>query len=229
MKKILLVLIAIVLGWSTSYAKNYYVNSESGNNANNGQTVDKPKKSLDWFSWSTTFLQPGDTVFVMNGTYTGGNQFAILAFRASGTREKPIVITNYPGHKPLLKLNEYKWAGVHVAEGVHDIVINGLTIQGYNQNITLEEALNQPGSCADPNGSVDPKFNANGIALEGRTNGKHIHHITVSNCEIFECGGGGTGSTEADYLTFENNLIYNNCWYTIYGAQRNFKSQFVEL
>ncbi len=218
MKKILLVFIAIVLGWSTSYAKNYYVNSESGNNANNGQSVDKPKKSLDWFSWNTTFLQPGDTVFVMNGTYTGGNQFAILALRASGTREKPIVLTNFPGHKPLLKLNEYKWAGIHVAEGAHDIVINGLTIQGYNQNLTLEEALNQPGSCLNPGGSTDPKFNGNGIALEGRTNGKHIHHITVSNCEIFECGGGGIAGLEADYLRFENNLIYNNCWYTIYGA-----------
>ncbi|HKJ78700.1 MAG TPA: hypothetical protein VKA10_04150, partial [Prolixibacteraceae bacterium] len=111
------------------WAKNYYVNSEIGNNAYNGQSVDKPKKSLDWFSWSTTFLQPGDTVFVMNGTYTGGNQFAILALRASGSSEKPLVITNYPDHKPLLKLNEHKWAGVHIADGAHDIVINGLTIQ----------------------------------------------------------------------------------------------------
>ncbi len=198
-------------------AKNYYVNSEIGNNAYNGQSVEKPKKSLNWFSWSATFLHPGDTVFVMDGTYTGGNQFAILALRASGTREKPVVITNYPGQKPLLKLNEYKWAGIHIAEGVHDIVLNGLTIQGYAGSLTLEDALNQPGSCADPNGSVDPKFNGSGISLEGRTNGKHVHHITISNCEIFECAGGGAGSMEADYLTYENNLVYNNCWYTIYG------------
>ncbi len=106
-------------------ASNYYVNSNSGNNSFNGKTVSTAKKTLAWFSWSTTFLKPGDTIFVMNGTYTGENSFAILALRASGSRENPIVITNFPGDKPLLKLNEFKWAGIHIAEGVHDIVING--------------------------------------------------------------------------------------------------------
>ena len=216
-RKLLFLIFCVFVLADFASAKNYYINSKTGNNSYNGQSANKPKKTLSWFSWSTSFLEPGDTVFLMNGTYTGGNQFAILALRASGSREKPLVFTNYPGHKPLLKLNEHKWAGIHVAEGAHDIVINGLTIQGYNQNLTLEEAINQPGSCANPGGSTDPKFNGSGISLEGRTNGKHVHHITVSNCEIFECAGGGIGGLEADYLRYENNLIYNNCWYTIYG------------
>jgi parallel beta-helix repeat protein len=85
--------------------------------------------------------------------------------------------------------------------------------------VKLEDALVQPGSCANPDERpLNPAFNGNGISLEGRTDGKHIHHITVSNCEIFECGGGGIGSMEADYITIENNLIYNNCWYTIFGT-----------
>ena len=216
-RKLLFLIFCVFVLADFASAKNYYINSKTGNNSYNGQSANKPKKTLSWFSWSTSFLEPGDTVFLMNGTYTGGNQFAILALRASGSREKPLVFTNYPGHKPLLKLNEHKWAGIHVAEGAHDIVINGLTIQGYNQNLTLEEAINQPGSCANPGGSTDPKFNGSGISLEGRTNGKHVHHITVSNCDIFECAGGGIGGLEADYLRYENNLIYNNCWYTIYG------------
>ncbi len=198
-------------------ASNYYVNSISGNNSFNGKTVGTAKKTLAWFSWSTTFLKPGDTIFVMNGTYTGENAFAVLALRASGSGGNPIVITNFPGDKPLLKLNEFKWAGIHIADGVHDIVINGLTIQGYNQNLNLQEALTQPGGCQDPQGKVEPKFNGNGIALEGRNNGLHVHHITITNCEIFECAGGVAG-LEADYLRYENNVIYNNCWYTIYGG-----------
>lgn len=213
---VLIILLVCCFAGNVS-ATNYYLNSTSGNNSNNGKSINLAKKELTWFSWNTTFLKPGDTIFVMNGTYTGGTQFAILALRASGAAENPIVITNYPGHAPLLKLNDIQWAGIQIAEGVHDIVINGLRIQGNIGNLTLEDALAQPGSCSDPAGQVSPKFNGSGISIEGRTNGNHVHHITVSNCEIFECAGGGAGSMEADYLVYENNLIYNNCWYTIYG------------
>lgn len=212
----LIIVIASCFSGNAS-ATNYYVNSTSGNNNNNGKSTSLAKKELTWFSWNTTFLKPGDTIFVMDGTYTGGTQFAILALRASGEPDNPIVLTNYPGHAPLLKLNDIQWAGIQIGEGVHDIVINGLRIQGNIGNLTLEEALAQPGSCSDPDGQVDPKFNGSGISLEGRTNGKHVHHITVSNCEIFECAGAGAASMEADYIVYENNLIYNNCWYSIYG------------
>ncbi len=213
----ILIFIALMAFAIPLFASNYYVNSDMGNDSFSGKSPSAAKKTLSWFSWSTTFLKPGDTIFVMNGTYTGGNSFAILALRASGTREKPIVITNFQDHQPLLKMNEYKWAGIHIADGAHDIVINGLTIQGYSQNLTLEDALKQPGSCQDPGGKVDPKFNGSGISLEGRNNGQHVHHISVTNCEIFECAGAGIASMEADYIRYENNHIYNNCWYTIYG------------
>ena len=51
-------------------AANFYVNANSGNDAFNGKTVGTAKKTLAWFSWSTSFLKPGDTIFVMNGNYS---------------------------------------------------------------------------------------------------------------------------------------------------------------
>ncbi len=214
MKKI--IFMVFVLASIKLYATNYYVSSSAGNNSFNGLTPSTAKQTLGWFSWSTTFLQPGDTVFVMAGTYTNGtSSSAVLALRASGSSASPIVITNFPNHAPLLSFNS--WSGISLSESVHDIVINGLRIRGNNANITLADALNQPNSCANPGGSPNPIYNGNGITIDGR-NGKHIHHVTISNCEIFECGGGGIASMESDYLTYQNNTIYNTSWYALYGT-----------
>lgn len=208
-------LMAFILSSAFANATNYFVNATTGNNTFNGLTPATAKQTLGWFSYSTTFLQPGDTVFVMNGTYTNGESYAVLALRASGNATNPIVITNYPNHSPLLSFNS--WAGIGLSDSIHHIVINGLRIRGNNANVTLAAALNQPGSCANPGGSPNPIYNGNGITIDGR-NGKHIHHITISNCEIFDCGGGGIAGLEADYLTYENNIIYNTSWFALYGT-----------
>lgn len=214
MKKIIYIL--VFANYFCANATNYFVNSTTGNNLFNGLSVSTAKQTLGWFSYSTTFLHPGDTIFVMNGTYINGTVSGVLTLRASGSATNPLVITNYPGHAPFLKFNS--WAGVSMSDSVHHIVINGLRIQGNNGNISLANALNQPGSCANPTGPSDGAYNGTGILIDGRTNGKHVHHITVRNCEVFDCGTGGIVSLQADYLTYENNLVYNNSWYTIYGG-----------
>ena len=200
---------------STSVATNYYVNATTGNNSNNGLTTGAAKQTLGWISYNSSF-QPGDTIFIMNGTYTSTSS-DIITLTSSGSAASPFVITNYPGHSPLLQHTVKNWNGVKVLSGVHHVIINGLTVKGIASTINLSDAINQPTSCDNQTGSVDPKFNGNGITIESRT-GAVAHHITVRNCKIFECCGGGCSSGGADYLTFENNVIYNNCWYTIYGT-----------
>ena len=218
MKKLVLKILFFVILQTPIFATTYYVDAVNGNNSYNGLTIATAKKTLSWFSYSTTFLQPGDTILLLNGTYTGGTSFAILALRASGTPTNPITIKNYSGHSPLLQMNDSQWHAIHLGESIHDIIIDGLKIRGNAANINLSDALNQPGSCANTTGSPIPKFNGNGITIDGRTNDALVHHITIRNCEIFECSGGGLISLRADYLNYENNFIYNNSWYTIYGS-----------
>ncbi|WP_130733892.1 T9SS type A sorting domain-containing protein [Flavobacterium sp. J27] len=217
MKKQLTSFLFLLLISKTIFATNYYIDPVNGNNSYNGLTEVTAKQTLTWFSYNTTFLQPGDTVFLMNGTYTASG-FAILALRASGTTTNPITFKNYPGHTPILQMNDFQWHAIHLGEGIHDIIIDGLRIRGNAATIDLTDALNQPASCGNPSGSPDPKFNGNGITIDGRTNDALVHHIIVRNCEIYECCGGGIAALQADYLTYENNHIYDNSWYTIYGA-----------
>lgn len=217
MKKQLFTFLLFFFLSNTLLATNYYIDPVNGNNALNGLTEATAKRTLVWFSYNTTFLQPGDNVLLMNGTYTATG-FAILALRASGAPGNPITFKNYPGHSPLLQMGDNQWHAIHLGEAIHDIVIDGLRIRGNASTIDLNEALNQPGSCANPTGSPVAKFNGNGITIDGRTNDALVHHVTIRNCEIFECCGGGVSSLQGDYLTYENNHIYDNSWYTIYGS-----------
>jgi len=195
------------------YATNYYVSYDLGNDQNDGLSPATPFKLIQT---AADLTLPGDTVFVMNGTYT--NYFyTVFAIHRSGTAEDWIVFKNYPGHNPLIQLSD--WCGIKIIYGACYIEVNGFTIQGNASNIDLEEALNQPGGCNDPNGEPLGFYNGNGIFIQGHNldSTAYPHHIRIVNNTIYECCGSGIGSMHGDYITIENNLLYNNSWYSIWG------------
>ena len=207
--KLLIVFVIITI---VSYSANYYVDAIKGNNSNAGLSVEKALKTLQKAADKTL---AGDTVFVMNGTYVKDNSWSsdVVAETSSGTAEKWIVWMNYPGHQPLISFD--CWRAFNI-QGSY-IEVNGLTVKGNNSNITLQQALNQPKSCANPTGSYDGRFNGNGISVDGR-NGARFHHFRVKNCTVYDCGGAGITFIQSDYITIENNIIYNCSWYTVWAS-----------
>jgi hypothetical protein len=195
-------------------ATNYYVSAKSGNAKFNGLSPAKPKSLIQD---AANLTKPGDTVFVMNGTYTNScSNCNVVDILKSGTQRKYIVYTNYPNHHPVINFDG--WGGISIRNGVSYIKVIGFEIVGNNANVTLEKALKQPKSCANKRGkSYDPKYNGNGISIAG-TRGHYPHHIVIARNTVHDCGGGGIGASQADYITIEDNLVYNNCWYTVFGA-----------
>ncbi len=210
--KILFSVFALMIWAGKTNAANYYVNAASGNNSNTGLSVEKALKTLQKAADKTV---AGDTVFVMNGTYVKDYSYSsdVVAETSSGTAEKWIVWISYPGHKPIISFD--CWRAFNI-QGSY-IEVNGLTVKGNNPNITLQQALNQPKSCANPSGSYDGRFNGNGISVDGR-NGTRFHHFKVKNCTVYDCGGAGITFIQSDYITIENNIIYNNSWYTVWAS-----------
>lgn len=198
---------------SGCWAVNYFV-SPTGDNRNAGTSVSLPKQTIQA---AADLTAPGDTVFVMNGTYV--NECAtceVVRLTRSGTPAAPIVFINYPGHRP--KLHFTGWQGFHVLNGASYISIIGFEIEGHATALTLEEALNQPGGCNDnAQQSPDPRFNGNGISADGRTE-DHPHHLVFAKNTIHHCGGAAIATNQADYVTIEDNLVYNNCWYSLYAT-----------
>lgn len=209
--KIIFLSIIVLFSYNLS-AKNYYVDAKSGNERNNGLSTSRAKSTIQD---AANLTRPGDTVFVMNGIYENSSLNGnVVDVPNSGNKKKYIVYINYKNHQPIISFSG--WGGFVIANGVSYIKIIGFQIIGNNRNVNLTDALNQPMSCKNPTGNYDPKYNGNGIHLEGK-NGKYPHHIVIAKNIVRDCGGGGIGANQVDYIIIEDNLVYNNSWYNVFG------------
>ncbi len=191
------------------FAVNYYV-SPSGNDDNDGLTT---ATAFETIEKSTYVVAPGDTVFIRNGIYTKTSPESLIAYLTiSGTAGNPITFKNYPNENPILQMNGTNWAGFSI-NGCDYITIEGFTIIGNNDNITLAYAQSEQLNIGNPATS------GSGIAINTEFNNEinKPHHIIVRNCKISKCGGGGIYSYNADYVTIENNTIWECGWYAPYG------------
>ena len=207
MKRIFLLLFAIAS--MNSFAINYYV-SPSGNDENDGLTITNSFLTIERATYA---VAPGDTVFIRNGIYTKTYPESLIAYLTiSGTATNPITFKNYPGETPILQLNSTNWGGFAI-NGCDYIIIDGITIIGNNDNITLLYAQEQQLNIGNPATS------GNGIAINAEFNNdtNRPHHNIVRNCTISKCGGGGIYTYNADYTTIENNVISQCGWYAPYG------------
>jgi hypothetical protein len=198
----------LVLTAGISFGKNYYV-SPQGDNSNNGLTITTTFKTLNY---AADITQPGDTVFVMNGTYTNANiSDNVLNIFHSGTASQWITFKNYPGHTPQIKMYANNWGGISI-QGSDYIIIDGFSVTGNNDSITLAYAILQK----DNLNNSSTSGSGISIAREYSNPINKAHHIIVKNCRVTKCGGGGIETYQADYVTIENNVISNCGWYSPY-------------
>ena len=210
--KIIVLLLIISIGFK-SYGTNYYVSSKKGNFRYNGLSPSKPKAQIQE---AANLTKPGDTVFVMDGVYRNNCQSCnVVDITRSGTQYKNIVFTNFKKQHPVISFNG--WAGIAIGKGASYLQINGFDVVGNNSKINLVQAYHQPGSCENKGGTIEAKYNGNGIVISAYAN-KHSHHILISKNTVHDCGGAGIGAASADYIIFEDNLVYNTSWYSVFGT-----------
>jgi hypothetical protein len=208
----------------------YYV-SPTGNDANNGKSPSTPFQSIQK---AANLTAPGDTVYLMDGTFTysGGNRMVTItksgAFNTATNEPAYITYKPAPGAKPVL-FSDNAWDVILIQASY--IIIEGIEIKGNNQNLTLadgEAAYNywyEQTEKGEPVNYGDPRFtkaNTNGININSGTNLANglppFHHITIRDNIIHDLPAGGIGSANVDYITIEDNLVYNNAWYTMYAC-----------
>jgi hypothetical protein len=183
----------------------YYV-APSGNDRNPG-TEAQPFRTI---SQGVSVAQAGDTVYVKEGTY-----YERVKIRNSGTADNPIVISAYPGERPV--------------------------IDGQYQGGTWDELVNIAGDYVIFEGFEVTRAAYSGIIVDGthvtirnvnshhnKGNGIHVQgdYGLVENCEVWwntvqneygkawlagkSWGAGLVGGWGADHITFRHNLVYNN-------------------
>jgi parallel beta-helix repeat protein len=192
----------------------YYV-SGTGSDTNNGRNASSPFRNLQT---AANLTNPGDTVYIMNGTYTNTVEGSvILNIDRSGAPGAYIRYKAYPGHKPVLQATR-NWLAVKV-DGAAYILVEGLTLIGNNRNVTEAQALTQTRD-ADGDGNLDvkPEYSGNGLGIYFRYQNYALpsHHVIIRGNTIREFGGGGIESYGADFLVIEDNTVQANSWYSIY-------------
>ncbi|MCC5643273.1 right-handed parallel beta-helix repeat-containing protein [Nostoc sp. CHAB 5824] len=186
--------------------KTYHV-SGNGNDKNSGVSSSSPFKTIQK---AANLTKPGDTVLIMNGIYTNANpKGQVVSITRSGKANAWIKFKAYPGHRP--KIQHNGWNGILIHNGASYIEINGLEVIGNNANVTLDYAM------SEKTNKLNPLTNGNCISVDGRKNG-HTHHIRIVNNKVHKCGGVGIAAIESDYVTVDNNVVFDNAWYSVYGC-----------
>ena len=190
--------------------KTYYV-SGTGSDKNDGLKQGEAFRTLQK---AGDLVKAGDTVYVMNGTYTNIYPNILSISDKHGTANAPITFTAYPGHTPVLEARKNNWNAISIT-GSSYVVIEGLTLVGARDETTLEYALEHKDNLSNPATS------GNGIHITFTDDDQKIrsHHITISNNNVSKFPGNGIGTTEVDYITVKNNIVSGNAWYSPYGNQ----------
>lgn len=183
----------------------------NGNDDNSGNTS---KASFKTLKKAADVAGPGDIVMIGDGVYTDTNKSngsAVLSITKSGLPNAWITWKAMAAQHP--QIHPAGWNGIAVSGSY--IIIDGLTVVGANDSITLLDALNDAKKVV-PN----PAFNTNGISIEGRNNrpDSKPHHIIIKNCSVSKCPGGGITALEADYVTIEDCKVFENAWFMRYAG-----------
>ncbi|MBY0375513.1 MAG: DUF1565 domain-containing protein, partial [Bryobacteraceae bacterium] len=183
-------------------ATEYFV-SGAGDDRNAGTSLEAPFRTIQR---AANLSNPGDTINVMNGQYVNScPNCNIVDITRSGAPDAWITYRAYPGHSPLLKLNG--WNAFSIRNGASYIEITGFEIQGSRADVTFE-------FCRAERANSIPLCNGNGISVDGRNDGERKpHHIRIARNRVWQCAGGGINAIQADYITIEDNIVYENAWY----------------
>jgi Bacterial Ig-like domain/Protein of unknown function (DUF642) len=183
----------------------YFVSSEIGNDRNAGTTATSPLASLQA---AANLVKPGDTVEVMNGTYTGPYYGEVLTITTSGTANAPITFEAAPGQTPIID-SSGTWHGIHIEASY--IIVRGFTVVGDAANYTLSQALAGYGT-----GSSE--LNGNGITVSSPDGSFVPNHIIIENNTVYNEPGAGITALGADYVQILNNVVHDNAHWSAFGA-----------
>lgn len=197
--------------------KVWYVSNVSGNDSRNGLS---PSTALKNLYKVLEKVKPGDQVRLMPGTWNYSYDAFTLEPKHSGTAGNYIsFVAHDPSNKPVIHAG-----GANVWNAIKSyasyVVFDGIVIEGDCASISQSDAYASAQYYYD-NGSFQSgtaRYNTNGISIEqksGEASGPH--HVIVRNCVVHDLPGGGIGVSKGDYITIENNVVYNCAWYSMYA------------
>jgi Periplasmic copper-binding protein (NosD) len=193
-----------------SNGRTLYV-SPSGKNTNDNGTGFSEAAPYQTIQYAMDNTQPGDTVLVMNGTYSLREcpGCDIVTISKSGRADAWISLKAFPGQTPFIK--SANWAAIKVQANY--ILVEGMTVEGNRDEVSYDTAY------AERNNKSNPITSGNGVGVAPPYNQPdvHPHHVVLRGNKVSNCSGGGIFTAQSDYVLIENNAVWGNAFWSPYG------------
>ena len=217
-------IIAVLISYGVFSQSEYYVSESLGSDSNAG-TESAPFQSINK---GISMLNPGDTVYVMEGVYTNNNFGTVdpstntnmsnphvVTVNKSGTEDAYITLRNYPGHTPKIKFDGR--GGIIISNNMNYIIIEGFEVEGPSQDIDYSMAIADREYkilCAE-DGDSSTNYNNAYFGGKGIWGGYGAHkHVIIRNNIVHDTPGSAIRFNDSDYITIEDNIVYNSNWWT---------------
>lgn len=216
--------VALFISYGVFSQSEYYVSESLGSDSNGG-TESAPFQSINK---GISMLNPGDTVYVMEGVYTNNNFGTVdpstntnmsnphvATVNKSGTEDAYITLRNYPGHTPKIKFDGR--GGIIISNNMNYIIIEGFEVEGPSQDIEYPAAIADREYkilCAE-DGDSSTNYNNAYFGGKGIWGGYGAHkHVIIRNNIVHDTPGSAIRFNDSDYITIEDNIVYNSNWWT---------------
>jgi hypothetical protein len=177
---------------------------------------------------SGTYYAPDYTVDMSPNpvtTQTTAVQKPTLDIKVAGTPTGQLWFMGAPGEaQPVLIQSGYN--GIQFEQTAQYITIYGLIVQGQDvvamipsgtlarRNASSAGWPFYDGSCIGAAGEYPVGMNLSPSVISPYT----PQHITILSNKVMNCGGGGISFKLADFITIENNMVYQNSYWSIYDT-----------
>lgn len=166
-----------------------------------------------------TYVQPGDTVYMRAGTYTGSGSTAVLKITKSGTATAKITFKNYTGEAVVFDANGYYYA---IQQGINGSVADYTTTDGFECIGWTSRSV----YCQYSDNMTVRNIKAHLDAFDGTANrwaivGSYCDSLLVELCTCYSLTV-GVRCTDCDLTIIRDCHIWN-CWGATASIQNNAK------
>ena len=180
------------------FQQTFYVDAATGSDSASGTTLETAFATI---RQAVSVITSGTAIYVANGTYTNNNYgLGRLNNGAAVTISyvNNILLAALPGHTPKIA---FDGSGGIIVETVQHLTISGFEIEGANRLVTHEEA-------AADRLLHSARFSGRGIYI------RRSQHILITGNVVHHTGNAGIRSNAGDYITVEDNVVYNCTWWS---------------
>ena len=142
------------------------------------------------------------------------NPHVVTINKAGNETDGYITVKNYPNHRPKIIFDGQ--GGIKLGPNANYVIVEGFEVEGPSQSITYNQAImNRRNRVTLKESEGQNNNNYSYFSGKGIWGGyDDHHHIIIRNNIVHDTPGSGIRFNDSDYITIENNTIYNTTWWT---------------